>query len=472
MKTTNSDSIPTLAEIHYFTKILNNQNEFSVPIYISIKNKHIKDLHKSDQQAVRKTQLFQISEKHVTATDLLLDLVTSGLNRSMKIYHYKLKRHWDLSYVREESEAFYQKLATNSTDIERMSFDRVDTVFPNIITHSPFGYSLVTDTKSHLKRRSQFFEYHFPLVFAGFQLQLEQGTDSLININLRQYWKTIPLTFPLFLATIVLTNAFKGDNIMNIISPPADKPFINFRDLYSTGFTFYSKTLLRSTPQQAISTGTEFNFIRKGILGPTQTYVSEISPDQYDEIVSRMDLNQKTLRLYRTLEEVLEKNPAQECLKIAILAWTSELRLIQDELSNFYSRKRKNKIMFSLGHQFLFTQLQGWKISHIVDDSVQRRVQDLIQFGFLDKILWYQNQSQWLSRRANMASFPQRRDDEGVKLYTNVQNVLLYFVLFQVAIISLTVVSLITTKLFATIVIYLVMRRIAARNSSLRWGTM
>lgn len=86
-----------------------------------------------------------------------------------------------------------------------------------------------------LNRKGCLFKVYLPLIFAGFQLQIEQGTDLLVKQNLRKYWKTIPLTFTLFLTTIVLTNASKGENILNIIAPPADKPFTNFRELYKNG---------------------------------------------------------------------------------------------------------------------------------------------------------------------------------------------------------------------------------------------
>lgn len=151
IRTTISDKIHTLAEIKHFTKILNNQY-FAVPIYVSIENKWTKHLQKSDREAVRKTQLFQISEKGVTGTDLLLDLVTGGLNRSETIYHNRLERHWDPNWMDEEIMAFYQRFTYDFAQANKIIFDRVRTLSPNIITHSPYGYSLVTETKRYTIR--------------------------------------------------------------------------------------------------------------------------------------------------------------------------------------------------------------------------------------------------------------------------------------------------------------------------------
>lgn len=320
------------------------------------------------------------------------------------------------------------------------------------------------------KRLRRFFEFSLP-IFAGFQLQIEQGTGLLASKNLRKYWTGIPLTFPLFLTTIVLTNSFKGENIINIIAP-ADKPFAHFRDLYTNGFTFFSEyvTLIHNSRRFGFSNGAEFDTITDRRFGPTQTYASEISPREYDEIVGRIRNKRKkinNLKMYVEFEEILQKIHGDECPKIAVLGWINDLRLKNEKLNNVSNpkmRRSKSKVVFSLGRQILMTQLRGWKISHIVHDSVHKRVQDLQPFGFLDKILWYQNQSQWLRRRGSF--FPQGQTDivEAVKLDTNMKNVLLYFVLVQVMIIIITGVTLITTKLFASVLIYLLLRQIAVRR--------
>lgn len=193
---------------------------------------------------------------------------------------------------------------------------------------------------NRVRRQGECFEY-LPLTFAGFELQLEQGTDSLSNPTLRKYWKTILLTFPHFLATIVLTNAFKGDNVINLIAPPADKPFTNFRDVYTNGFVFYS--ILTEYNYRGVQYGPEFYFIKDGLLWPTQTYVSEISPDQYDEIRSSIDYSLDNIRSYDTLEEIMQNNQGKGCPKIAILGWT-DLYLLQEKLNNLYRLKAgKNK---------------------------------------------------------------------------------------------------------------------------------
>lgn len=328
---------------------------------------------------------------------------------------------------------------------------------------------------SHSAQRSQLRPqgYHLSYIFSGFQLQLEQGTDSLTNPNLRKYWKTILLTFPLFLASIVLTNAFKGDNVINIIAPPADQPFTNFRELYTNGFISYTKFRSMQNHRGTIQGG-EFNILQGTSYGPTQTYVSEILPQQHDEIISSISDDNHNLRFYWTKERMLTLHPylEEECPKFAVLGWIDSLRLMQEELNNFYkrqTRKSKNAPRFSLGRQIIFTQVQGWKVSHIVHDKVHRKVQNMIQFGFLDKILWYQNQSDWLSWRGNMSSpFPQGEDhaNDGVKLDANMKKVFLYFILFQVILFIVRWVALVTTKLFAGFVIYMVMRSIEARYLS------
>ncbi|OXA47974.1 hypothetical protein Fcan01_17295 [Folsomia candida] len=414
-KITMANSIPTLGEIQHFTQILNNRHEFSVPIYISIENNKPNHLHQSDSRAVGKTQLFQLSENGITGTDLLLDLVTSKLNRSVAMYNYQIQRHWDCNDIHLESRAFYER----SPKPKAIFFDRVETmrgenlyftVDEEVHFHIVWEALKQEEFFTFLSRiRRIYLEFHFGcqhfrgmfvtpdnllgrLRPPGFQLQIEQGTDLLVKQNLRKYWKTIPLTFTLFLTTIVLTNASKGENILNIIAPPADKPFTNF-------------------PTQ----GAEFHMVKDRRFGPTQTYASEISPDQYNEIVGNISYERKNLERYHKLEDILKKTYGDECPKIAVLSWINNLHLMQEKLNIFYELKMgisQNKVRFSLGRQFLMTQLQGWKLSHIVHNTVHRRVQDLIQFGFLDKILWYQNQSEWLSRRRKMASlFPRGQTD-------------------------------------------------------------
>lgn len=152
ISTTNIDRIPTLSEIQLFIKAMNNQNEFPVPIYVFDEIKRKNHLIQIDPEAIGKTRLFQISQKHVPATDLLLVLVTAGLNISVVVYHeyppinpQKLERHYDHYYIREEDSAFNQAFPNASYKL----FDRSSTVFPNIVTHSPFGYSLVTETQRY-----------------------------------------------------------------------------------------------------------------------------------------------------------------------------------------------------------------------------------------------------------------------------------------------------------------------------------
>ncbi|OXA44569.1 hypothetical protein Fcan01_20502 [Folsomia candida] len=487
-----------LEEIVNFIQIT-NRNNYVVPIFVLHK------MHKGPQAAhdvIKRTRLSDLSERSgVSGTDLLLDIVTDGLNNSGGIiYNHYGWRHWEVEWIREELYLYRDP----STKLSKTQFDRTDTVFPNVITTSMFGYSFVTEVKKYsftscgkvVKKKNLFgfFSLAFdpttwillvtfnlivgillvarvktgasilpknflPLLLTGFQLQLEQGVTSLSSENFKNI-KMMALLFPFFMVTIVLKNAFKGDNVGNIIAPPADKPFQKFDELYKGGYTFYSRLItLQFLNGGGVEGGSEFGYILNNRLGPSQTYVSEIAPEEYNEIIAKISFANKNLEWFISLENVLKlrRKDEEKCPKMAVMGWLNELYLIRKKLEDFYDAK---KFSFSLGQQNIFTQLQGWKISHVVDPSVQKRVQDVAQFGFLEKILWYQNRSEWFDLVRDAKGRSLTTGHAGVKLDTNMWSVIVCLFVFQGGILAVFLVVLlvqfIVRNLLPLIVVYLV----------------
>ncbi|OXA49000.1 hypothetical protein Fcan01_16276 [Folsomia candida] len=94
------------------------------------------------------------------------------------------------------------------------------------------------------------------------------------------------VTAGVVLGSMVLTNAFRGDNVKNIVAATSSKPFLYFGQVFEKSYKIYSELIDISFPFP--HRDSEFGALQAGTLGPTTTFASDISVKRYDAVLSKL----------------------------------------------------------------------------------------------------------------------------------------------------------------------------------------
>lgn len=136
------------------------------------------------------------------------------------------------------------------------------------------------------------------------------------------------------------------------------------------------------------------------------------------------------------------------CPSVAILGWISNLEDIKLKLKTKY--KLQNE--WTIGKDYLFTQINGWKF-YMSYKKVSKRIQDIFQFGFLDKFTWYENMTRWYTNRNKLMIQRNLSQSDmgggelkvvtGIKLDTNLKSIFLYFLFSNLSLFLVVLVEII-----------------------------
>lgn len=163
------------------------------------------------------------------------------------------------------------------------------------------------------------------------------------------------LSYCWLITAFILTNAFIGDNIHNVIQPPKERPVENIRELVDKNYTFCDRLYYRGF----LSNFVDGNGAKSVLAGMPGMY-----PWYYD---SHIPYRLRSCSLHR-VEEVLLENAA-------ILGCISDLLLLKKTLES-------NDILRAhIGKEAFNSRALGWRLSHVVSTRTWKKVASLEESG-------------------------------------------------------------------------------------------
>ncbi|OXA42450.1 hypothetical protein Fcan01_22677 [Folsomia candida] len=192
-------------------------------------------------------------------------------------------------------------------------------VSPNINTASEEDYRIVREVKKYSFLscgRNYNIKISLMKLFLAFDmLQIEQGSNILSNLN----FKVKLVTAGLGLASLVLTEAFRGDNFKNIVATAST--------------------------------------LEMGILGSTTTFASDISARHYDKVITKL-IDQGVSYKQEFFKEMSASNKSTDgtCPNIAVLGWISKLENIKVTM--------RTKVYGNLGMEIWVSEIWVWKFGY------------------------------------------------------------------------------------------------------------
>jgi len=218
----------------------------------------------------------------------------------------------------------------------------------------------------------------FDALFIGWAMILEQSHLRATNYKGRG---------PLYcycgcvlLAILVISNAYKGDNIQTLTKSFELVPLTHMSQLIKAGYkTYISKRCTKTA------------FALFGYEACTGDFdsIANRSRDQYTD---------KQFKVWQPMDiEVTYTNPYNKtkpnsnqskvgsfgkCWKRALLGWRSKLVKLEEELLI----KHPNAYIY-LGQEFIFTERKGWQLKRYGSIKVLKRFWTLVESGVYEKLL-------------------------------------------------------------------------------------
>jgi hypothetical protein len=220
-------------------------------------------------------------------------------------------------------------------------------------------------------------------VMAALKMLLEQGDDIFFNPGRKgfMYW----IAGPYILMSVVLSNAYKGNNITRLSAPRNPIPMDTFTQLFENGFDFYS---------EFVSTYTRIEMFPARRFSFKETSVFEVWREDFEkshkdkdnlsrnqQIIQRLDGKIKVLKFGILITEE-ELKTFSICNNTALLGLKSNLR------SNIYKTVRKlNKnpnVDYFIGKESLMEYPVGWKVWNNYDPELYNRIRSVESHGFIN----------------------------------------------------------------------------------------
>jgi len=205
----------------------------------------------------------------------------------------------------------------------------------------------------------------------GLVILVEQGDSAVANIKRKPflYW----ICGPWILITLIMTNAYKGENITKLLAPYKSIPYENLSQLVNHNFKFLTETTTIRHPHEmhASLTLPYIWFLMSGMNNWDKNY----SPQWKKPI-------QQILSLKVKCYDVPFKRSRQEltsCKKTAYVGWTSETSQLYEIVSLMFPEYKDEKLY--IGKEVLFKQNVGWELDNFNEESIYTKLSVLHESG-------------------------------------------------------------------------------------------
>lgn len=251
-----------------------------------------------------------------------------------------------------------------------------------------------------------------------FEMLLEHGNSTAQNIQ--KDFHLYMILLPLILSCVVISGAFKGDNMTTIISPMEPIRFKHFETLFKYNFTFFSNMMIYSK----ISTSfylTEHSYAERLTLKSSRS-------------VENLASN-KTLKLLRSQNFVtkfasnllLNKYKKNHiCRNFAYLGWSDELREIKSKVGQKYGQYQ-----WDMGVENVVSFPIGWKLNQLQDPNLRKWLKRLGETGIVSKLIEFEESGRQLVEqnygRKNNYSAMGNRKVSPLQLKGNISTIFIWF---------------------------------------------
>lgn len=227
--------------------------------------------------------------------------------------------------------------------------------------------------------------YHNVLEYLcmGFSILLEQGTNALDHGSKRVCM--FLLLGPWILMYLIITNAFRGDNVTNALHPLRTVSIATFAHVIQRNSTAFSDFIEISYPLPQSST--EFYFLLQDFnTYQTSFYSSFITEDRHTYLSKNLQfgypgMGEDTRWQLSSLSESAIKGRA-------FLGWSDDLERLLS-----LARSRFPKIAWQMGTEYLTRMAYGLELRHISNPMLLSRIGGLFQSGIPEKWIWYRDNS-------------------------------------------------------------------------------
>lgn len=294
-----------------------------------------------------------------------------------------------LTFVQENDQFTF--LACGQVQISKLSFKGFLSPFDNytwiLITVFYFGFSFFY---SIVIFRKFSFYIIFHSIISGFDMLIEQEDKKSQNLNKFNcmYW----ICGTLMLISIVLSNAYKGENISAITAPYSPRPHENFSQLLNYKYEIFSllsenkksqlylrassnKLFNRSEDHEDILSKTEFGILLENNLNEkSQDLINKITYHSFEYE------NVKWGRFNFSFHSFLSN-----CSNIALTGWSTKLQLLSKQIH--LNRIKVKDGHISMGKETLFQRTTGWRIRKWTNPHIFMRLAALHESGIMNQWL-------------------------------------------------------------------------------------
>jgi len=221
----------------------------------------------------------------------------------------------------------------------------------------------------------------FDALFIGWAMILEQSHLRATNYKGRG---------PLYcycgcvlLAILIISNAYKGDNIKTLTKSFELVPLTHMSQLINAGYKTYSTKycpLSELEIESSMHSRIAREFTRDEYCYIEFDFLNDSRKQYNDETDEKLKLWKPMTYTFKEEDGVLDL--LIKCKNHALLAWRSVLEPLEKQL---LIKHEKAKVY--LGQEFIFPQRTGWKLSRYGSVKVLKRMWTIVESGVYNKLL-------------------------------------------------------------------------------------
>ncbi|OXA39798.1 hypothetical protein Fcan01_25532 [Folsomia candida] len=247
-------------------------------------------------------------------------------------------------------------------------------------------------------------------LFMGFAILLEQGTNVQTYGSRRLCM--MPLLGPWILMCLIITNAFRGDNVTNVLHPLRAVSIENFGQLVASNSLGYSDMKGVNIPYPSFMM--EYDYLLFNYHAYQTSFLSSfISDERHKYLGAKLRLSSIDARgQLLTLTEPLIKGRV-------FLGWSDKLK---ETLS--MAKSRFPRLVWHMGKEHLARTAYGLEPRHVSNPVLLSRIDGLYQSGITEKWIWYKENS----GRVNEYNATDRMESNLVKALNLEENMSDFFI--------------------------------------------
>jgi len=214
----------------------------------------------------------------------------------------------------------------------------------------------------------------FDALFIGWAMILEQS-----HLRATNYKGRGPLycyCSCVLLAILILSNAYKGDNIKTLTKSFEVVPLTHMDQVVKAGYTRYSTGSCQLSALNLLAESFGDNICLATLRDKKTERRSNLTDEKIELWTTK---NFKVLG--ENQNEEMDQNSLEKCAKTAYLGWRSVLEPMQKKLL-----KKHVKEKVHLGHEFLYTRRSGWQLQRYGTVKVLKRMWTLVESGVYNEL--------------------------------------------------------------------------------------